>query len=267
MNPSEELAKQYSARADAYAELWAPVLLPMAKQLLPGLPLKTARRILDVGAGTGGFMSDLAGAAPEATIVGVDRAEQMLRVARERGPHPLAVMDAQQLALRSETFDVAVLVFVLFHMLDPRACLVEVRRTLHAGGVVGLVTWGEGPDIPGQSIWTEELDARGADPDPRDASVMQHARMDTPEKVTSLVLEAGYVSARVWSMTFEYHWTVEQLLAIQVGCGMAGRRLVSLPASARAACRKEVEARLARLTEESLVYRPDVLFTTAKRPL
>src|SRR6266436_8434481 len=113
MDASETLAKEYTAKAIAYARLWSPVIRPMALPLLPALPLRTAGRVLDVGAGTGALLADLKEAAPEAMVVGVDRAEGMLRVAQRSGHQLLAVTDAQRLGIRSGTIDVVVLIFVL----------------------------------------------------------------------------------------------------------------------------------------------------------
>jgi SAM-dependent methyltransferase len=266
MNPSDELSAQYSERAAAYTKLWEPVLRPMSQPLLRALPLASARHILDLGAGTGALMSDLAAAAPQAAVLGADRAEGMLRMARGAALRTVALMDAERLAVRSDLFDAVVLAFMLFHVPNPTTCLAEVRRALRAGGAIGLVTWGEEPDLPGMAIWNEELDAHGAAPDPRDSTVMRHALMDRPDKLERLLEDAGFVSVRVWSESFEYRWTTEHLLAIQMGCGMPGRRLPTLPSDKRATCRGKVAERIARLTEAELVYRPDILYTVAKRP-
>ena len=190
----------------------------------------------------------------------------MLRIARRSSNHPLAAMDAQQLALRSEIFDVAVLAFMLFHLPDPLAGLREVHRVLRAAGVAGIVTWGEDPGVPGLEIWREDLDARGAAPDPRDPSVMQQARMDTPEKLAGLLRETGFTSERVWVERFEHRWAVGDLLALQVGCGMPARRLASLPALVQTQCRARVRRRLGRLTSDELVYRPEVVLAVTHRP-
>jgi len=175
-------------------------------------------------------------------------------------------MDGARLALRPSCIDVAALVFMLFHVPDPRAALQEVRRALCPDGSIGVTTWGQNDAVPGISIWTEELELHGAGPDPRDAAVMRRGEMDTPGKLEALLISAGFDSVRVWSKTFEYQWTMESLLELQLGCSMPSRRLGTLPEAGRLACQARVRARLARLTPGELTYRPEVLLATALSP-
>jgi len=264
--PSRALAAEYSAIAGAYARHWAPVIGPIARSMLEALPLAEARHVLDLGCGTGELLPDLLTAAPRACVIGVDRSEGMLRVARSSASCPLAVMDAERLALGAEQFDLALLAFVLFHVPDPTAALREVRRVVRAGGTVALLTWGEPDSTPGQALWIEELDARGAPPDPRDPSVMQFALMDTAEKLGGLLEGAGLEPVHIWSERFEHRWTSQALLAMQLGCGLAARRLAGLSARSRAECVARMEARLARLTADERVHRLHALFAVARRP-
>jgi len=266
MDPSAGLAREYSEKAAAYERHWAPVIAPMATPLFEALPLAAARRVVDVGTGTGSHLGALAEAARQACIVGVDRADGMLRVARGCGYRHLAAMDAGRLALQPGAFDVATLVFMLFHLPDPVAGLREVRRALREGGALGLVTWGQDEGVPGLGIWKEALDAHGAAPDPRDPSVMQQTRMDTPEKLGALLSAAGYADTRIWSRTFEHRWSVAALVEVQVTCGMAARRLVSLPPAAAAACEARVTARLSLLPAAALVHHARVLLAVARTP-
>ena len=263
ISPSVALAREYSEKADAYARLWSPVIAPMAQPLIDNLPLADARWVLDVGAGTGALVPALCAAAPAARVLAVDRAHGMLRLAPRHVKYPLVVMDAQSLAIRSRIADVATLVFMLFHVPDPVAALRDVRRVLCPGGSAGIVTWGSDQGVPGLSIWKEELDAAGAAPDPRDPIVMQQEKMDTPEKMSALLAAAGYTALRAWTRVFEHRWTVDEVVQVQLGCGMSARRIANLSPEAAAACEARVRRRMALLPAEALVHRPEVLFATA----
>jgi SAM-dependent methyltransferase len=260
-----QLAAEYSSLADAYSRLWGPVIRPMALPIFDLLPLAQARDILDVGTGTGELFQDLTRRAPHARIAGVDRSEGMLRLARARGIPRLAVMDAQRLAFRDAAFDLAVCIFVLFHLPAPLEGLRELRRVLRAGAEIAAVTWGADPGPPGGAFWREALDAAGAGPDPRDASIMQHSLMNSEAKLAGLLREAGFTGVRTQRRPVEHRFTVESLLTLHVRCGLASRRLKSLPAESQARCRSQVEERLRGLSAEELAYRPEVIFAVARR--
>lgn len=265
-SPAEQLSREYSEKAFAYERCWAPVIGPMALPLVEQLPLTDARLVVDIGAGTGRHLEALTQAAPRACIIGVDRAGGMLRVARRGRARRVAAMDAQQLAIRPGIADVTTLIFMLFHLPDPAAGLAEVRRVLRPGGTVGVVTWGTDPGTPGLSFWKEALDAHGADPDPRDPSVMQQALMDTPDRLDALLSAAGFAQTRVSRRTFDYQWTVAPLMELQATCGMPARRLSSLAPATAAACQATVAERLSTLSAPQLVYRPEVLYAVATVP-
>lgn len=258
-DPTRELAEDYTRRADAYARHWAPVIHPMAEPLLRALPIANATNILDVGAGTGALWPMIEQAAPRARVWGVDASEGMLRAGGHLLRGRACVMNAEQLGTRRSFFDVALLLFSLFHIPDPAAALREIHAALRRGGTLGLVVWGEDPGLPGRDIWTEELDRCGASADPRDPSVMRQSLMDTPAKLTALIEECGFAADRVWSERFTHQFTVERLLATQVHCGLPSRRLESLTAGARRECANRVRGRLQRYSSADLVYRVEVI--------
>ncbi len=264
-NPSQTLALEYSLRAEAYARYWAPVIHPMAQPLLNTMSLAGSRRILDVGTGTGALWSSVRHAAPRAQLWGIDRAHGMMKIGGAALRGRVAVMDAQCLGVRPGTFEAALLLFVLFHIPDPVAALREVFVSLVPAGQVGLVVWGADPGLPGVSIWTEELDRAGAEPDPRDPSVMRQQWMDTPEKLAGLLQQAGFRADQLWNQTFHHPWTVETLLATQTSCGLPARRLQGLDGAARQACVERVRARLEGLNAEALAYHVGVVYAIAHR--
>ncbi len=106
-------------------------VLPAALALLPqGL------RAVDLGCGTGELLELLAPACAE--VVGVDREEAMLDVARARvSDHThvrleKALLDA--LPLESATMDLATCVLVLHHIRELAPVFAEARRILRPGG-------------------------------------------------------------------------------------------------------------------------------------
>ena len=266
IDPSQALATEYSERADAYANCWAPVIHPMADPLLAAMPFADAQRILDVGAGTAALWPLIQRAAPRAQLWGVDRAHGMIRMGGEAVRSRVAVMDAEHLGFRAAVFDRVLLVFVLFHIPDPVEALREVRVTLHAGGLVGVVVWGADPGLPGAAIWAEELDRVHAASDPRDPSVMRQGWMDTTEKLAGLFTQADLNPTDVWSRRFVHTWTVDRLIATQTHCGLPSRRLRSLPLKARQGCTDRVRVRLRMLAAGELAYEVEVLYGIACRP-
>ena len=70
-----------------YGRFAAPRLRP-ALALLSGVPELEARRIIDLGCGSGVLMGPLTSRWPEATVTGVDSSEEMLTLARQ--DHPAA---------------------------------------------------------------------------------------------------------------------------------------------------------------------------------
>lgn len=100
-----------------------------------GLP---GARVLEVGVGTGLALPRYA---PEKRIVGIDLSSDMLRHARERvraerlrNVAGLMEMDAEQMAFRDASFDIAVAMFTATVVPDARRLVREMRRVVRPGG-------------------------------------------------------------------------------------------------------------------------------------
>jgi SAM-dependent methyltransferase len=116
-----------SLSADS-ARVWRDALRPY---------LEGITTMLDVGSGTGRFSLSIAEWFGS-YVVGVEPARGMLEVAtsaRHRRVRYLAGR-AERLPLRARSFDVALLSNVYHHIVDRRACAVELHRVLRRGGRV-----------------------------------------------------------------------------------------------------------------------------------
>src|SRR5205814_9555756 len=99
-------------------ERTAQELLPVAEQVVALARLRGGERVLDVACGTGN--AALLAAEAGADVVGLDRAERLVAVARARVPGATFVVgDAQALPFADDEFDVAVSVFGVIFAEDP----------------------------------------------------------------------------------------------------------------------------------------------------
>jgi SAM-dependent methyltransferase len=265
---TRQVAEAYSSSAGAYTLLWSPVIRPMAQPLLAALPLRDAERILDLGTGSGGLIPDIRASAPHASILGVDLAEGMLRIAMAAATvssASLALMDAQHLAICPAAIDVAVMAFVLFHVPDPHRALGEVLRVLRPGGTIGVATWGSDPGFPASAVWDDELQVQGAGPDPVSLG-RQDKLMDTPERLRGTLEEAGFSVMTFWARGFEYQWDPASFFALRSSHGVCSRRLDTLEVGQRSVCLSRVRERLALLASADFIFRPEAVFAIARKP-
>jgi ubiquinone/menaquinone biosynthesis C-methylase UbiE len=258
------LAQRYSERADAYDRLWSPAIRPFGERLISALPLARAQQVIDVGTGAGALLPALQQAAPNATIVGVDNSEGMLRLARSRHAGPLQLMNVEELTFGDAWFDVAVAAFVLFHLPHPERCLAGVFRVLKPGGSVGTATWGRERFPPVDTIWDETLMQMGAKT-ARPPATENRACCDSESKVAALLEQAGFSASRVWGEPLVHRWDPALHFEHQV-LATSRARLESLDADRRARCLEQLHARLQAATPHDYVYEGDVILATAAKP-
>lgn len=98
---------------------------------------------LDIGCGPGGFLSPISQRAGR--VMGFDLSLGKLAKARKGTPHGqahLAVADIQALPLVSDSVDVVVAAFMLYHVPHLDRALQELSRVLQSGGTILAVTNG-----------------------------------------------------------------------------------------------------------------------------
>jgi SAM-dependent methyltransferase len=87
-------------------------------------------RVLDVGCGEG----ELARYLPDDAWVGLDNSQTML----DRGPAGGVRGEATTLPFADESFDGVAILYVLYHLSDPRRALAEAHRVMRQGGLIAV---------------------------------------------------------------------------------------------------------------------------------
>src|SRR5690242_12280084 len=100
-----------------------------------------ARRVLEVGCGTGQFARSVLDEAPGTDYLATDLSPAMVEATRALGV-PAEVVPADELPFADGSFDGAVAAWMLYHVPDLDGTLVELRRVLRDGGILHVATNG-----------------------------------------------------------------------------------------------------------------------------
>lgn len=123
-------------------------------QLYRQVNLLRAKRVLDVGCGTGVITEEMA-ARCKGQVIGVDIDPAMIAFAQARGSQAeYRVGDAHQLGFPDSHFDVVACHFLLMWVKDPALAVREMARVTRPGGA--LLACAE-PDYGGRIDYPEEL--------------------------------------------------------------------------------------------------------------
>jgi ubiquinone/menaquinone biosynthesis C-methylase UbiE len=259
--PGLRIARHYASEAQAYRDLWAPVLVRLARWLTDERVLRDARRILDLGCGVGALLPLLRDGSPQAMVVGLDRTQAMVAL----GPRafPLLVGDAVALPFRDRSFDAVVTTFMLFHLPDPTAGLAEARRVLRPDGWIGLLTWGSQRDSRARTRWVEELRAEGAAE--FDEKLAWHELVDTPRKLQGRLRAAGFSHVNSRVERFVERPSPAEFIARRTNLGSCRYRWEALPEQGRRALLARAGQWLTTMSAEDFEEESEVIVTVARR--
>jgi SAM-dependent methyltransferase len=260
--PGDKLARHYASEAEAYRELWAPVLEPLGWMLLRSMPLEGAQRVLDLGCGVGALLPHLREAAPGALVVGLDRTEAMVSLASTAFAR--AVGDATHLPFEDGCLDAVTMAFMLFHLPEPSAALAEVGRVLRPGGPLGVLTWGGENTSRAFLEWDAELESHGAPS--TGPKLAWHERVDTPRKVSRLLKRGGFTDVTSRIELLVERPTRDQFVARRLRLGCCRHRFEALDEPARSDFTEAAIRRIDALAPEDFEEESEVIVTLARRP-
>lgn len=133
----------WSALAAQWSELWAASAAPAHEALIAASGIRAGSRVLDVGCGSGEFLSTLADRG--AVAAGIDPAPGMVALARSIAPlADIRVGEAERLPWPDGSFDVVTAVNALQFAGDTLDALAEFARVLAPGGCIAIANWAEG---------------------------------------------------------------------------------------------------------------------------
>jgi ubiquinone/menaquinone biosynthesis C-methylase UbiE len=192
----QRAARTYGAAADHFHHAALGFWDRFGAATVARLPLAPGHRVLDLCCGTGASAIPAARAVgPAGQVIGVDVAEPLLALARDRAAGLPQVQfrygDATRTGLPAASFDAVVCVFGVFFVPDMPAFVAEMWRLVRPGGTLAITTWG--PDLwePGNSVFWSAV--READPSLY-KSWNPWDEITTPEALTALLTQAGVPS-------------------------------------------------------------------------
>jgi SAM-dependent methyltransferase len=217
---------------DAFMGRWSARLAPLLVQFAGVID---GDDVLDVGSGTGALAAAIAAAAPSSRIVGIDRSEPYVTVARAHHQSPrvrFEVGDAQHLPFDYASFDRTLSLLILNFIPDPEQALEEMMRVTRPSGTVAAAVWDYGQGMEMLRVFWDEAVTLGPDSDRKDERHMplcrtgelvslwrRHRLKDVVE--TPIAIETRFAS-------FEDFWSPFLLQQ-----GPAGAHVASLPTDDR----------------------------------
>jgi SAM-dependent methyltransferase len=180
-----------------YGGLTGAITSRLAESLLDAAGVRSDQRVLDVATGPG-YVAERA-AARGARVMGIDIAQGMLELARQRvAGIDLLRADAEELPFGSASFDAVVGGFVINHLPDPQRALAEAARVLVSGGQVAFSVWDRPERMRVIGLVTEAIEtAGGGRRDALPASGPEPYRFADEGEFRALLEGAGLVEVAV----------------------------------------------------------------------
>ena len=270
-------AAPYDRIAEGYRRWWGPVLVRDAVATLDLVAADVAagaRRILDLGAGTGTLALAAVRRWPSVEVVALDISDEMVTLAEREARSTLApaqrrrlstlVADAEELPYDRAAFDVVVSSFAIQLVGNRAQALREAFRVLRPGGRLAYVTWLAAevrfaPDLALDAV-LDELQLEG-----RDRGDGGSPDVVSPRAAADGLRRAGFRRARATGALLEHRFDPEAYLGF-VREFDEEDLFETLPRSQRARLEARLLARVRALRPDDLVLRLPIVRATGVVP-
>ncbi len=270
-----EQEARYDRIAEGYATWWAPVHRAATLGLLGEIEADVragARRLLDVGCGTGALVAEAATRWPEVHLDALDASVGMLGVAERvlaalpddvRRRIDLHHAYADRLGLEDASIDVVTSAFVLQLVPSRFRALREAWRVLRPGGRFAYLTW-----LRAEAAFDADLafdDALAATGLPRRSAAGGENDPASPAAAVAQLRRAGYVDARARAGTLAHQFSPDGFLEFLARFDEEDL-FASLDAAVRGRLRDEALARFRALPASGLRLELPIVYATGTRP-
>ena len=226
MGSSEEQGKLWGAAAKDWAELFEPMSKPIWVAMLDSVEVKNGTRFLDLGCGGGG--SSLLANKRGAQVFGLDAAEELVAIARNRVLNcDFRVGDLEELPYDNNSFDVAFASMSIMFASNHLMALREMGRVTVSGGRVTVGIWGKSEDCEYRHIL--KAVANSLPSSPSDGGPFALSRDGILEGLMKnagfKVIDSGEIDAPFRFKNFEIMWkTVSSAGPLQSAVKVVGEK-------------------------------------------
>lgn len=263
---------RYDRIAEGYATHWSPVHRASTLRLLDEVAPELgdgARRVLDVGCGTGALAVAAAARWPQAEVDATDISAGMLGVAArtvaaagEAGSRVrLTRAPADRLPFPAAAFDLVLSAFVLQLVPSRPRALREMRRVLAPGGRLAYVSWlGDDPPFAADAAWDEVLAAAGVEREPSGGN----DEVASPDAAAAQLRAAGLARVTARASLLVHQFTPESYAAFVTRFD-DGDLVLGLEPAQREALAADLIERLRGLAQQDLRLELPIVYVSGVR--